>query len=135
AAAVLMTAGAAAAQTGAAARDDRDRPPLSLTLDEAVRRAIDKNPDLAIVRLDTEVEAARVGESRGAFTPVLSTVLGRSNTATPPVNLLLGDRGVSVGDLFSSTGVRQRVPWGAGTWSISWNSSRTTTDAAISSFD
>src|SRR5262249_43407140 len=66
---------------------------------------------------------------------VFSTILGRSNTATPPVNLLLGDRGVTVGDMFSSTGVRQRVPWGAGTWSLSWNSSRTTTDAAISSFD
>jgi len=131
---LLMTGSLAAAQA-AAAPDDRDRPAVSLTLDEAVRRAIDKNPDLAIVRLDTEVEAARVGESRGAFTPVFSTVLGRSNTATPPVNLLLGDRGVTVGDYFSSTGVRQRVPWGAGTWSLSWNSSRTTTDAAISSFD
>jgi HAE1 family hydrophobic/amphiphilic exporter-1 len=134
-AALVMSGGVATAQSDQAAPADHDQPALSLTLDEAVRRAVEKNPDLAIVRLDTEVEAARVGESRGAFTPVFSTVLGRSNSATPPVNLLLGDRGVSVGDLFSSTGVRQRVPWGAGTWSLSWNSSRTTTDAAISSFD
>ena len=46
---------------------------LPLTLDQAVLRAVEKNPDLAIVRLATEVEAARVGESRGAFTPVFST--------------------------------------------------------------
>ena len=46
---------------------------LALTLDEAVRRAVENNPDLAIVRLGTEVEAARVGESRGAFAPVFST--------------------------------------------------------------
>ena len=39
---------------------------LPLTLDDAVRRAVENNPDLAVVRLGTEVEAARVGESRGA---------------------------------------------------------------------
>jgi len=59
---------------------------LHLTLDEAVRRAVENNPDLAIVRLGTEVEAARVGESRGAFAPVLSTTLGHSSNATPSTN-------------------------------------------------
>ena len=87
---------------------------LSLTLDDAVRRAIENNPDLAIVRLGTEVDAARVGESRAAFTPVFSTQLGRSSSTTPPSNLLLGERGVDVDDWFSSTGVRQRLPWGSG---------------------
>src|SRR5919109_1031893 len=108
---------------------------LQLTLEDAVRRAIENNPDLAIVRLGTEVEAARVGESRGAFAPVFSTQLGRSSSATPPSNFLLGDRGVDVDDWFSSTGVRQRVPWGSGTWSLSWETSRTTTNNPISSFD
>jgi outer membrane protein TolC len=31
--------------------------------------------------------------------------------------------------------VRQRLPWGAGTWSVSWETSRTTTNNPISSFD
>src|SRR5229473_106473 len=87
---------------------------LQLTLEDAVRRAVENNPDLAIVRLGTEVEAARVGESRGAFAPVFSTILGRSSNVTPPSNFLLGDRGVDANDWFSSTGVRQRLPWGAG---------------------
>jgi len=43
---------------------------LELTLDDAVRRAVERNPDLAIVRLDTEADAARVGEARGAYAPV-----------------------------------------------------------------
>lgn len=108
---------------------------LPLTLEDAVRRAVENNPDLAIVRLGTEVEAARVGESRGAFSPVFSTILGRSSNVTPPSNFLLGDRGVDVNDWFSSTGIRQRLPWGAGTWSVSWDTSRTTTNNPISSFD
>jgi outer membrane protein len=108
---------------------------LSLTLEDAVRRAVEHNPDLAIVRLGAEVEAARVGETRGAYAPVFSTTMGRSNNVTPPSNFLLGDRGVDVNDWFSSTGVRQRLPWGSGTWSVSWDTARTTTNSPISSFD
>ena len=127
-AAVSMTAAIAAAQTAPVER-------LSLTLEDAVRRALDNNPDLAVVRLETDVQTARVGESRTAFTPVFSTVLGRSSTVTPPQNFLLGERGVDVDDWFSAAGVRQRLPWGSGTWSISWESSRTTTNNPLTSFD
>ena len=51
----------------------------------------DPRTRLAIVRLDTEVEAARVGESLGAFAPVFSTVFGRSSMETPPTTSLSGD--------------------------------------------
>jgi len=108
---------------------------LQLTLEDAVRRAVEHNPDLAVVRLDTDVEAARVGETNGAYAPVFSTTFGRSSTSTPPSNFLLGDRGVDVHDLFSSTGVRQRLRWGAGTWSVSWETARTTTNNPLTSFD
>jgi outer membrane protein TolC len=108
---------------------------LPLTLDEAVRRAIEHNPELAIVRIDIDVQNARVGETRTAFTPVFSTTLGRSSTVTPPANLLLGERGIDVDDWFSSTGVRQRLPWGSGTWSVSWDTARTTTTNPLRSFD
>jgi outer membrane protein TolC len=120
--------------TSAAAQGEKPET-LRLTLADAVRRAVEHNPDLAIVRLGTEVEAARVGESQGVFSPVFSTMLGRSSNVSPPSNVLLGDRGVDVNDWFSSTGVRQRLPWGAGTWSVSWDTSRTTTNNPISSFD
>lgn len=138
----LWWAAPSAAQTGApATRTSRggvetvETAPLALTLEDAVRRALDNNPDLAIVRLESDVETARVDETRTAFTPVFSTVLGRSSAATPPANSLLGERGVDVNDLFSSTGVRQRLPWGSGTWSISWDTSRTTTNNPLTSFD
>src|ERR1700704_4493487 len=125
----------AALSAGSASAQSDKRETLQLTLAEAVQRAVEHNPDLAIVRLGTEVEAARVGESRGAFQPVFSTLLGRSSNVTPPSNILLGDRGVDAKDWFSSTGVRQRLPWGAGTWSVSWDTARTTTNNPFTSFD
>lgn len=108
---------------------------LQLTLEDAVRRAVEHNPDLAIVRLGREVESTRVAESQGAFVPTFSTTLGRTGDVTLPTNSLLGDRGIGVNDWFSSTGVRQRLPWGGGTWSASWDASRTTTTNPLSSFD
>ena len=108
---------------------------LRLTLEDAVQRAIDHNPDLAVVRLGTDVEAARISESRAAFAPVFSMSAGRSSTATPSSNLFSGSAGVNVHDLFSTTGVRQRLAWGGGTWSVSWDAARTSTDNPISSFD
>jgi len=135
----LMTATTAAAQVSpavlASRPADTTAETVRLTLEDAVRRAVEHNPDLEVVRLGTEVDAARVGESASAFLPVLGTVLGRSSISTPPSNSLVGDRGVDVGDMFSSTGVRQRLRWGAGTWSLSWDTSRTTTNNPISSFD
>jgi outer membrane protein len=110
-------------------------PTVSLTLEDAVQRAVEHNPDLAVVRLATEVEAAHVGESRSAYTPLFSTTLGRSSNITPPTNFLLGDSGVYTRDWFSSTGIRQRVPWGNGTWSVSWDAARTTSNSLLNSFD
>jgi outer membrane protein len=144
--AVLALAGSMAAGVGAAFAQG-DAPPVAspsggasvetieLTLEDAVRRAIDHNPDLAIVQLGTEADAARVGQSRGAFAPVFSTTFGRSSDQIPPSNSLLGDRGIGTDEWFSSSGVRQRLPWGAGTWSVSWDASRTTTTNPLSSFD
>ena len=132
---------AAAAMIGAlltstpAAAQSEPRQTIPLALADAVQRAVEHNPDLAIVRIGTEVEAARVGESRGSYAPVFSTTLGRSRNVTPPTNSLLGDAGVELKDWFSSTGVRQRMPLGGGTWSVAWDAARTTTNSPISSFD
>jgi outer membrane protein TolC len=127
--AVLVSSAALAAQEGSGADT------LQLTLEEAVRRATENNPDLAGVRLGTQVETARVAQSESAYTPVFSTVIGASSNVTPPSNFLLGENGVDTNDLFSSTGVRQRLSRGSGTWSLSWDTSRTTTDNPLTSFD
>ncbi|RPI53710.1 MAG: TolC family protein [Acidobacteria bacterium] len=108
---------------------------LPLTLEEAVRRAVENNPDLAGVRFGTQIEEARVSQSESAYTPVFSTIVGASSNVTPPSNFLLGERGVDTNDLFSSTGVRQRLARGAGTWNLSWDTSRTTSDSPLTSFD
>ena len=120
---VVRSAGLQASQT------------LQLTVDEAVRRAVEHNPDLAGIRFGTQVEAARVMQTQSAYVPVFSTAIGTSTNVTPPSNFLLGERGVDTRDLFTSTGVRQRMPWGSGTWNVSWDTSRQTSNSPLTSFD
>jgi len=131
----LITLGFLVSLASAAVAQEARPETLHLTLADAVQRAIDHNPDLAVVRLDTEAGAARIGQSRGVFLPLFSTTVGRSSNTTPPSSAFVGDTGVEVTDLFSSTGVRQRLPWGGGTWSVSWDTARTTTNNPFTTFD
>jgi outer membrane protein TolC len=135
---VVWSASIAAAQTpsaSSAAQGPDQNQTLRLTLEDAVRMAVERNPELAITRLDTAVSDAAVAESRGAFVPIFSSTVGRSRAVAPPSNALLGDAGIQVDDLFSTTGVRQRLQWGGGTWSVSWDAARTTTNNPLSAFD
>jgi outer membrane protein TolC len=135
---MVSSASIATAQTpagSAIAQHPDQNQALRLTLDEAVRMAVERNPELAITRLDTAVADAAVAESRGAFVPVFSQAVGRSRAVAPPSNSLLGDAGIQVDDLFSSTGLRQRLQWGGGTWSVSWDAARTTTNSPLAAFD
>jgi outer membrane protein len=136
AAVAILAAGEVAAQTATGAQDGaRSASILALTLEDAVRRAVEHNPDLTVVRLGTEIQTAQVGESRTAYAPLFSTTLGRSSNAAPPANALLGGTTVDTRDWFTSSGIRQRVPWGNGTWSVSWDAARTTSNSPLNSFD
>jgi outer membrane protein len=108
---------------------------LSLTIGDAVRRAIDHNPDLAIVKLETDVESARLGEANSAYRPLFTTMFGRSSSAIAPSSFLPDLTQTHTNEWFSSTGVSQRLEWGAGTWSVSWDASRTATNSLLSAFD
>ena len=110
-------------------------PTLSLTLEEAVKRAVDHNPDLAVVRLGTDVDAARVAQAKSAYVPLFSSKLARSTNASAPSSLLPGTAAIDTQDFFSSTGLQQRLQWGGGTWRASWDAARTTTNSPLSVYD
>jgi outer membrane protein len=107
---------------------------LKLTIDDAVKRAIENNPDLAIVRLGTDVEAARVSQADSAYRPVFSTVFGRSSVMSPSSSFDQIE-GIETTDLFATTGLRQRLRTGGGTWALGWDASRTASDSFINSFN
>jgi outer membrane protein TolC len=48
---------------------------------------------------------------------------------------LLGSQAIDTSELFASTGARQRLQYGGGTWSVSWDASRIATSNPFSSFE
>jgi HAE1 family hydrophobic/amphiphilic exporter-1 len=108
---------------------------LALKLEEALKMAIENNPVLAIVRLEPEAGAARVEQADSAFVPSLSGAFGRTDALLPPSNFLLGEQGVSSDAWFGDAGVRHRLRWGGGTWRVSWDATRTSSDSPLASFD
>jgi outer membrane protein TolC len=108
--------------------------PTRLTLDDAVRLALQNNLDIAVDRLEPQLAQQRVSQASAAYLPSMSGVFGRTHAVQPPSNLLVNAEG-TVTDAFSSTlAVGQRLPWAGTTYNVSWNASRQTTNSFFQSF-
>lgn len=59
-------------------------PVLALTRDEAIRLAIQNNPDLAAARYEPAISEARVAAARSAYVPTLQSGIQRSGGLAPP---------------------------------------------------
>ncbi len=133
----LACAGPALAQSRPAtslANAAADSAPMRLTLDDAVRMALENNLDIAVDRLEPDVAAQRVAQATSAYLPAFSGVFGRNHQLQPPSNLLV-NAGGTVTDTFNSTlGVGQRLPWAGTSYSLSWNATRTTTNSFFQNF-
>lgn len=127
---VLVGSDLAAAQTPAASTP----PALTLTRDDAVRLATENNPDLAASRLDPAITQERVNAARAAWIPTLQTGLQRNSQLEPPTSLFAAE-GLETGVWSANAAISQLMPWGGGNYLIGVNTSRTTTNSIISSFN
>jgi HAE1 family hydrophobic/amphiphilic exporter-1 len=106
-----------------------------LTLAEAVELALQNNPDLAVAKIEPELGITRRQQAQSAFNPFLSGSAGKTDTLAPSANPLQNAGGTQTDVWFSSVGVRQRMPIGGGTWNVSWDNTRTTTNSFLTNFN
>jgi HAE1 family hydrophobic/amphiphilic exporter-1 len=108
---------------------------IKLTRDEAIRLAIENNPDLAVARFDPAIGDADVAAARGAFMPSLQSGFLRNSQQQPPTNLFAGDQGIQT-DLWSTNvSVNQLLPWGGASYSAGMDAARTSTDSLLTSLN
>src|ERR1700687_4720426 len=62
---------------------------VRLTVDEAVRMALDHNVDLGAARLDPQISDTRVAAAAGAFRPTVNTSVTSNNQLQPPSSFLI----------------------------------------------
>jgi outer membrane protein len=119
----------AAATSGEAVRQ--------LTIDEAVRLALDNNLGIQIARFNPQVQDLSVALARSAWVPSFTTLLEGAGTSTPNSGFLsgatTGQNKTTTGRVLSNVGIVQQTPWG-GSYSVGWDSTRSTTTNVFSNF-
>ena len=75
-------------------------PVLALSADEAVRRALENNADLAVEKFTPEAADLSIGDAKAVYDPVLSSTIStqsRTSKATKPAALDATDRKAAIG--------------------------------------
>ncbi|MGE3955342.1 MAG: TolC family protein [Vicinamibacterales bacterium] len=123
---LALSPSVAAAQTASA--------PLRLSVDQAVAMALQDNADLAADRLDPQIGDTRVAAASGLFKPTLASSVNRNNQLAPPSSLLFPT--ATRNDVVTSNvGLNQRLPWFGTTYAVGWDTSHTTSNAFLNSFN
>ena len=126
--ALLITLGPSigAAQTPSA--------PLKLTIDDAVRMALQSNLELATARIDPQISDARVAGAESIFKPTLGTGVSRNNQLQPPSSFLI-PTSTRNDVVTSNVGLNQRLPWFGSSYSVSWDTTHTSSNSFLNSYD
>jgi outer membrane protein TolC len=107
---------------------------LRLTVEDAVKMALDQNVDLTAARLDPQISDTRVAAAAGAFKPSLTSSVQQNNQLQPPASFLI-PTATRTDVTTSSAGITQRVPWFGTSYSVSWNAAHTDSNSFLNSFN
>jgi outer membrane protein len=109
------------------------RPKVTLTLEEAVKFALERNLDIAVQRLNPEINDIAIASIRSVYHTSLTSTVGTQATTNPTTSTLSGGQTQGAGvDTTLNTfngGVAQAVPWGGGSFNITLNNNRQTTSS------
>src|SRR5687768_15513124 len=65
-------------------------PTVELTLDDATARAVERNLDVAVERLNPQIQEYNLARLRGLYRPVATSVVGHRAVVQPPTSQLNG---------------------------------------------
>jgi outer membrane protein TolC len=107
---------------------------LSLSLDEAVARALENNSDLAVERFNPDLSAEDVRAASGYYDPFLFAQLSKRSADTKGTNLFSGGAAINEKLDIWNFGVQQAIPTGADL-SVSFNNNKRDTNNIFSTFN
>ena len=107
---------------------------LRLTVDDAVKLALDHNVDLAADRLDPQISDTRVAAAAGAFKPTINSSVNSNNQLLPPSSFLI-PTAQRTDVVTTNAGLAQRLPWFGTTYSVSWSSTHTDSNSILNSYN
>src|SRR6266545_7668625 len=112
----------------------QERPTLELTLDDAVKRALENNADIAVERYNPESSKESVRQTQGYYDPFLSSILNKNRTIVPGDNAFSGGTKVTNTTDTWNVGLNQAIPTG-GVFSLTFNNNKQDTDNVFQNFN
>ena len=109
------------------------RPVVHLALEEAVKLALDRNLDIAVQRLNPEINDITVAGIASVYHPALTSTFSSASNKNPTTSTLSGSNSVGAAvettQSLANAGIAQNVPWGGGSFQVALNNNRQTTSS------
>ena len=83
---------------------------VSLTLDDATTRALERNLELAVERLNPQTFDLQIARLNGLYRPVATSQIGQRSLTQPPTNQLNGGTIVTNDTTTYNAGIAQQLP-------------------------
>jgi outer membrane protein TolC len=103
---------------------------VALTLDAAVELALERNLDIAVQRLNPQLQDIAIATARAFYNPTLTSTFSQTENSSAPTNQLQvsqGGGGVVSSTLTYNGGLVQNLPWGGSIQATLNNSRQATT--------
>jgi len=110
-------------------------PRVDLTLDDAIARALERNLDLAVQRLNPLVFDLSLAQQLSFYGPTLSSNISKSSRTSPSSTQLDGGEAVVSDTAVFNGGLNQAVQWGGGNYTVNFSNNRSASTNAFSSFN
>jgi outer membrane protein len=122
---------AATSLTAEQTRPSTPAPPpgttVDLTLDDATARALERNLDIAVERLNPQTFDLNIARIRAAYRPTATSTIGQFSRVQPPTSTLNGGTVVDNTTTTYNSGISQQVPWGGGNFAFQFNNNKQVT--------
>jgi outer membrane protein TolC len=107
---------------------DPNRETITMTLEQALGRALETNLDIQTARLSPRMQAFSLQAARAAFTPTFSTSYGYSNSVRQSTRQTDGATRTISQSHTLNTSIDQPLPWYGGSLGLGFNNRRQSTD-------
>ncbi len=105
-----------------------------ISIDDAVKLALEQNLGIRIQRIDPQIQDMGVAQAQALWRPNFTTGLQRNSQVQQSTNVLSGGTtSIDNGTFSTQVGVNQTLPWG-GSYTGTFNNSRFTTSNLYQSF-
>ncbi len=110
-------------------------PRVDLTLEDAIARALERNLDLAVQRLNPLVFDLSLAQQLSFYGPTLTSNISNSSRTNPSSTQLDGGEAVVSDTAVFNGGLNQAVQWGGGNYNVNFSNNRSASTNAFSSFN